>query len=339
MVTSRLAKVISSAMHEEQLHAHIIKRQGWTSSVFDKVDWEAHNMAYTSHRRTTRISISKLTHGLYHTKYEAHKLYGEDVTCPCCNLLPETLDHVFCCSAPTVTENRVMAKDKLRDSLSRANTPEKLLDTIMHGICSWDSKKPGEQQTPLFRGSVRPDDIGLVQAFHEQSAIGWDQFLRGRISRKWGEVYLMVGKPKTEVASSTRWTKQLVLALWDYAVSLWKFRNGEVHGHTIEENKEKERSQLQKRVDIEFRLYQVDPFIVSPQFGYLFTKKSQRERENMDRDSIDCWLRSVEEAKKHQAVFRQSLGKITKFFKPKSRSPNKRRVEVESICLYQLMLH
>ncbi len=36
---------------------------------------------------------------------------------------------------------------------------------------------------------------------------------------------------------------------------------------------------------------------------------------------------------KHQAVFWHSLGKITKFFKPKSRSPHKGPVEVESSCL------
>ncbi len=62
-VSSRLAKVIHSAMHDEQLRAHIMKRQDWSPIVFSKVDWEAHRMAYTSHKRTQRISISKLTHG------------------------------------------------------------------------------------------------------------------------------------------------------------------------------------------------------------------------------------------------------------------------------------
>jgi hypothetical protein len=41
----------------------------------------------------------------------------------------------------------------------------------------------------------------------------------------------------------------------------------------------------------------------------------------MDRDLLASWLRSVEEAKRHQTVFRQSLGKITRYFKPKQK-PN-----------------
>jgi hypothetical protein len=75
-------------------------------------------------------------------------------------------------------------------------------------------------------------------------------------------------------------------------------------------------------VGIEYGLYAEDPFIVSPQFATLFTKSTLQERREMDRDSLACWLRSVEEAKRHQSVFRQSLGKITKYFKPKQKSPN-----------------
>jgi hypothetical protein len=53
----------------------------------------------------------------------------------------------------------------------------------------------------------------------------------------------------------------------------------------------------------------------------------------MDRDSQDCWLHSVEEAKKHRSVFWQSLGKITQYFKQKSKIPPKSPVEVVSSSL------
>jgi hypothetical protein len=65
----------------------------------------------------------------------------------------------------------------------------------------------------------------------------------------------------------------------------------------------------------------MDPFIVSPQFATIITKRSKQGQKRMDRDSIDCWLWSVDYAKQHQIVFQQSLAKITKYFKPKSRLP------------------
>jgi hypothetical protein len=52
----------------------------------------------------------------------------------------------------------------------------------------------------------------------------------------------------------------------ELSISLWKYRIGEVYGHTVEEKKEKERVHLQERVEMEFRLYEADPFIVPPRF-------------------------------------------------------------------------
>jgi hypothetical protein len=62
IITSRLAKTIGLAVHESHLRSHIIKRQNWSTSIFDRVDWDAHRMAYTSYKRTQQISISKLVH-------------------------------------------------------------------------------------------------------------------------------------------------------------------------------------------------------------------------------------------------------------------------------------
>ncbi len=58
----------------------------------------------------------------------------------------------------------------------------------------------------------------------------------------------------------------------------------------------------------------------------------------MDRDSIDCWLRPVAEAKKQQLVFRQSLGNITKYFKPKPRVLPKRLPEKKEYKLTPALL-
>jgi hypothetical protein len=96
---------------------------------------------------------------------------------------------------------------------------------------------------------------------------------------------------------------------------------GEVYGHTFEEEKEKERECLQERVEIKYWLYAVNPFIVSPKLSSLFTNKSKQERKRMDRESMDCWLQSVKEAKRHQIVSQQSLTKLPKYLKPRVKPP------------------
>jgi ribonuclease HI len=134
VITSRLPKVIRSALHDNNLQLHIIKWQSWSKDTFDKVDWEAHRMAYESYKRTQRISISKLIHGLYHTRQDAHKLYGTDAKCTFCMEHPETLSHVFRCQATKIREHRGEARLKLQDDLEKQKTPEKLMSALLHSL-------------------------------------------------------------------------------------------------------------------------------------------------------------------------------------------------------------
>ncbi len=106
------------------------------------------------------------------------------------------------------------------------------------------------------------------------------------------------------------WATQVVRALWDYSSALWKFCNGVKYGHTQAEAIEKELRGLQHQVRTEFKLHDQDPFIVSPQFQYLYENKDIEQRLLMGRDSLNSWIRSVNEAKKHQGNFRASLKKI-----------------------------
>ncbi len=169
---------------------------------------------------TSLYDISKPALGLYHTKYEAHKIYGEEATCPCCGIT-EMLDHVFRCGAITVTANRSEAHVRLWNNLSQLKTPDKLLSAVLNGITSWEILGSGENPNPLYRGSVLSEDVTLVQAFTDQTVIGWDQFLCGRISKRWSFAYelsITLGTPGW--LRITSWAKQMVKALWNYSVSL-----------------------------------------------------------------------------------------------------------------------
>jgi hypothetical protein len=68
--------------------------------------------------------------------------------------------------------------------------PQKLLDTILRGLSNWEQQQYNSDQPPipLFRGTVT--DCHLAQEFYEQQdKIGWEHFLRGRISLKWSSTY------------------------------------------------------------------------------------------------------------------------------------------------------
>ena len=226
----------------------------------------------------------------------------------------ETLSHVFTCQSTTTTAHRTIAQTTLTKALETLQTPKKIIDASLHGLSYWEQQQidPDHTCIPPFTGSVIPSDCHIVQAYQEQTKIGWEHFLRGRISLKWSSAYrASKGSNKQRQIDALPWAKGTILALWDYSTSLWKFHNGVVHGTSKEERAEKELISLQSQVEQQYRLYETDKFLISPQFTSLFTKKTLKERLQMGRDSLSSWLWTVEEAKCHQQNFRKSLTKLS----------------------------
>jgi hypothetical protein len=78
---------------------------------------------------------------------------------------------------------------------------------------------------PPFNGSFVPHGILLNDAFTSQSKIGWRNFLKGHISKKWG--ILLTPKRKTDVIEAFK--RAMLKDLWKHSLQLWEFINDESH--------------------------------------------------------------------------------------------------------------
>jgi hypothetical protein len=252
IVTSNLQQIITSAIHTTPIQQYIVKSAKWHPSTLHKIDWEAHRRAICRFSRTQRISITKLSHGLYHTNWKDSQYYGAFNLCPCCNAHPETLDHVFTCQSKETVERRTGLRNELKLRLERLHTHPKITRAIIHGLTEWESyiASPTQTITAPYRGTVLAADCILVQAFLEQSnEIGWQHFLRGRISTKWSQAYQSYcSKPNQEPPNAQPWAAQVVTIIWQYSSSLWSYRNGVKHGQTTAETIAKDLAKIQQQV-------------------------------------------------------------------------------------------
>ncbi len=338
IITSRLPHLIKAARHTDALIDQILKQTGWSHSTFKRVDWEAHKQAFKKHSRVHRISISKLVHGLYQTKSKDNKYYGTPATCPCCQHHNETLNHVFTCTSSTTLQQRNVAITKLQSALEKIRTPTAIISSLVHGLQEWavSQTEPDHPVLAPSRGSVTPAEILLTQAFTEQTvSLGWDQLLRGRISAKWRAAYraYKVGGKQQET-NCLHWATQVIVHVWDYAISLWKNRNEVVHGATRSENMQRQRDELCLQVTAAYEQFQDDPFIVSATHNSLFRRKTLKDRLKMGINSLSAWLQSVKEARAYQKVFQATLQKAAKkFFVPRSSLPQSstRSVKTDNI--------
>jgi hypothetical protein len=74
-------------------------------------------------------------------------------------------------------------------------------------------------------------DPKLLKAISEQEAIGWRQFIRGRMSITWREL-IKDRLTHNDIANITaeKWGNQIAFINWKHILRLWHLRNKEVHG-------------------------------------------------------------------------------------------------------------
>ncbi len=161
-------------------------------------------------------------------------------------------------------------------------------------------------------GSVHNIDVVLTQACREQSyEIGWEQFLRGRISSHWGSAY-RISQTNPKLYHVT-WAWQLIIYLLNYANTLWKFWNGVLHGHSLAETHRKKLESLHKEITCAYDSYKSDPFIITCHQSSLFSKPF-RDVLKKDIDFQQSWLRTYKEAELVQQGIRQKQAKIARTF-------------------------
>ena len=236
--------------------------------------------------------------------------------CPCCNAEDETLAHVFSCGYPEIAEAREEQLSLYQASLQDCCTPEIITETLIHGITTWCSVDQGVTCRQIPPPAL--ESAFLVSAYRIQtSQIGWEAFLHGRVASAWGEAYKSI-HPTATIVEVQRWLSDLVRTNLDFSLSLWRLRNGLVHGKDWEASRVQEKKRLQKSISKVFAAYKADPFIVSRKQSTLFDSKTMHQRLQQDRDSLRCWLADVKEAISVQQVDRQGAAEVAqRFFQPR----------------------
>jgi hypothetical protein len=94
ILTSHPRQIILRELHENPIKEKILKDNKWSTSTFNKVNWDTFRLAMSSISRCHQVSICKLTNGLWNTNEQNCRYYGKPNNCPYCSS-PETLAHIF----------------------------------------------------------------------------------------------------------------------------------------------------------------------------------------------------------------------------------------------------
>jgi hypothetical protein len=299
LLSSKYYKVMAQAHHDKPIIDYILKKTGWNMATFQGADWDSHERAFKHLTRFQRISISKLIHNLSNTNRQNRLLYGTLDLCPGCAAEEETFEHVLRCSSPDTAKVCAAAVEGLQKSLIAIGTPTPIHEVIRKGFQAWldPGFSPSRRSRPATFGSLCPEDILITQAYYNQfHTIGWYQFCLGRISKSWHKAVQAI-LPPAQPHQRVEWGSNLVYALWQFTKRMWNHRNAIVHGADAEETTQRILIGLRDQVHQHYSSFSDDAGYVLARHRYLFTSRTLEQRLSMSYDYVNCWLRSVDEAR------------------------------------------
>ena len=184
------------------------------------VDWEALGAALKSMPITRRHWVSKHVAGICGVGTVLVQWNQQDSpTCPRCGHT-EDAKHVWSCNHPSAVVQWESSLTHLQHRLDALQTGPDLQTAIVTALRQWKRGSPFVLQT---------DWPFLQRAFDDQSSMGWDSFLEGRLSPYWGDAQAMYYQWIQSRRSAKRWTVELIKKLLEVAWDQWEHRNGVAH--------------------------------------------------------------------------------------------------------------
>jgi hypothetical protein len=293
-ITANLAPIILSTCKKDNLREVILKQTKWEPRMFEWVDWTALGRALRQVPRHLRSTTIKLQFNLFATAVHMHTIGDTKIDKRCfrCRNLREDFDHVLWCPHGSLT--RPPLWDKVITSLETLKTAPYLQHKFLYGISSWQHQ--GKDSAWPTTIPIYTDTVGRLthMAYFDQEQLGWEQALRGRLSKHWGtaqDAYYKERFPDKHYTGDT-WTTKMIGTLWDYSKAIWTERNFAYHGANEEDSRIKHTEDLN---DLVARSYRWDQHHAAFDSTQLFHKPLNTMLSNTN-DFKRSWLRSVDSA-------------------------------------------
>ena len=234
-ITSKYKESLKSAYLSQGLRKHMITQFVWKDHIPDNIWWAIHGKGLKILSFNDRMRIQKFIHNRMATNYRQSK-YCSYITdkCTMCSHSVEKEDHILKCLSPSRQGIREEWISSLRRFLMNDHTHPVVCIAIISGVQAWlDNKAPPKIHILIPNASTH-----LIKAYEQQTEIGWDHFVRGRLSIQWSYLcqhYLDQHNISSTKMTSDRWGRQLISINWESVLKLWERRNIEEHGDTTEE--------------------------------------------------------------------------------------------------------
>jgi hypothetical protein len=218
------------AYNSMNLREHLINSQEWSEKITDKIWWTPQSKAIANYSKTKAMIIQKYIHGRWSCNKRENTYYPfRNDKCMVCIETVETQIHVLQCP---LCKKREKLRKELGNDLNRyfvnTETHPAVSRVLKHYLMGLVNGKECEPVKVL----VEDASPTLIRAVEEQTQIGWENFIKGRISITWSELYnftLYQSGNRLRRMTAEKWGKDLLLIIWNFVYECWRERNEAEH--------------------------------------------------------------------------------------------------------------
>ena len=230
VINSKYSIRTKVAYHSIPLRKYYQKKYKWSDKTIENIWWKSYFNSLANYNTTDRTKIFKFINDRWATKARDHKYYKfRPKFCGHCQGQLENEDHIIRCLSKRREEIRAEWLQEVETFLLNENTPILVKHAIYDNLELW--LEPSTISTNEY---IYPSNI--LKALNHQQDIGWDQFIRGRISIEWGHIIneFMSTSDKKDFKAET-WGANLLSINWKYIIKIWAVRCDDIHGRTNNE--------------------------------------------------------------------------------------------------------
>jgi hypothetical protein len=201
-----------------------VEELGWHGATFDDVDWDQRDACLRGKPEMYQLWLSKQSTGFCATGVNMGRWFDATVTsCPNCSSPKETAGHLLRCKDVGRTK---LFKDtiiSLEEWMESHYTDPRLARAV-----SLFLQHRGNRKFASFPGL----DRDLLELAHKQDAIGWDDFLEGKITKHFQVVQARHLPRCPTMLNASDWSKRFIDQLIHITQSQWIYRNISKHHAT-----------------------------------------------------------------------------------------------------------
>jgi DNA-directed RNA polymerase subunit RPC12/RpoP len=181
LITKNHKQVLKDAHQSIDMRDYYQEKYVWSHTITENIWWMVHGKAFPSFNASIQNTLIKYIHGRFPCNHRENIYYQyRSPLCTTCATQTETQEHIIRCNG---NDHRIMIKKNFVRNLYRimeANETDERMSRVI-GMCvnHWIN---GDGIPKIKDLADEPPKHLLVEAYKEQTKIGWDQFLKGRLT-------------------------------------------------------------------------------------------------------------------------------------------------------------